>query len=75
MAGYSLVIDRGGSSPLWEVPSISGLVVLSSLRKQIESAIRRTLINSIPLWPLHQLLHPGPCPVIVPVLTSFDEEL
>jgi hypothetical protein len=56
------------------VPSISGLVVLSSIRKQAEQAKGSKPVSNIPPWPLHQLLPPGSCPVRVPVLTSFGDE-
>ena len=50
------------------------LVVLSSLRKQAEQAMRSKPVSSTPPWSLHQLLPLGSCPVWVPVLTSFSDE-
>jgi hypothetical protein len=38
--------------------TISGLVVLGSIRKQAEQASGSKLVSNIPPWPLHQLLHP-----------------
>jgi hypothetical protein len=42
----------GGASPK--------LVVLGSVRKQAEQARGSKPVSSIPPWPLHQLLPPGP---------------
>jgi hypothetical protein len=38
--------------------TISGLVVLSSIREQDEQARGSKLVKNILLWPLHQLLLP-----------------
>jgi hypothetical protein len=38
--------------------TISGLVVLSSIREQAEQARGGKLVRNIPPWPLHQLLLP-----------------
>jgi hypothetical protein len=38
--------------------TISGLVVLGSIRKQTEQARGSKPVNNIPPWPLHQLLLP-----------------
>jgi hypothetical protein len=38
--------------------TISGLVVLGSIRKQAEQAQRSKPVSNIPPWPLHQLLLP-----------------
>jgi hypothetical protein len=38
--------------------TISGLVVLGSIRKQAEQARRSKPVSNIPPWPLHQLLLP-----------------
>jgi hypothetical protein len=38
--------------------TISGLVVLGSVRKHAEQASGRKPVSSIPPWPLHQLLLP-----------------
>ena len=43
--------------------TISGLVVLGSIRKLAEQARGSELVSSIPPWPLPQLLPPGSCPV------------
>jgi hypothetical protein len=39
--------------------TISGLVVLSSIRKHAEQASGNKPVKNIPPWPLHQLLLPG----------------
>ena len=36
--------------------TISGLVVLGSIREQVEQARGGKPVKNIPLWPLHQLL-------------------
>ena len=36
--------------------TISGLVVLGSIRKQAEQASGNKSVKNIPPWPLHQLL-------------------
>ena len=38
--------------------TISGLVVLGSIREQAEQARRSKLVKNIPPWSLHQLLLP-----------------
>jgi hypothetical protein len=38
--------------------TISGLVVLGSIRKQTEHAMGSKPVSNIPPWPLHQLLLP-----------------
>ena len=50
--------------------TISGLVVLDSIREQAEQARGSKPVRNIPPWPLHQLL----LPACVPVLTSFGDE-
>jgi hypothetical protein len=50
-----LVIKAGG--PLVG-GNISGLVVLGSIRKQVEQASGGKPVKNIPPWPLHQLLLP-----------------
>ena len=52
---YQLVIKKGG--PLVG-GVISGLVVLSFIRKQAEQTRRRKPVSNIPPWPLYQLLLP-----------------
>ena len=49
-------------------------MVLGSIRKQTEGAIRRKPVSTTPLWPLHQLLPPRPCPAWVLDWISFDDE-
>jgi hypothetical protein len=39
--------------------TVSGLVVLGSIREQTEQARRGKPVKNIPLWPLHQLLIPN----------------
>jgi hypothetical protein len=39
--------------------AIPGLVVLGSIRKQVEQARGSNPVSSIPPWSLHQLLPPG----------------
>jgi hypothetical protein len=51
---------------------IPGMVVLGSRRKQAEQAMRSKPESSISPWPLHQLLPPGFCPILVLVLTYFN---
>jgi hypothetical protein len=53
-----LVIKRGG--PLVG-GTISGLVVLGSLREQAEQARGGKPVSNIPPWPLHQLPLPALC--------------
>jgi hypothetical protein len=56
--------------------AIPGLIVLGSIKKQAEQSKRRSKpVSSTPPWPLHQSLPLASCPVGVPVLTSFDDEL
>jgi hypothetical protein len=38
--------------------TISGLVVLGSIREQAEKARRSKPVRNIPPWPLHQVLFP-----------------
>jgi hypothetical protein len=38
--------------------TISGLVVLGSIREQVEQARGSKTVKNIPPWPLHQLLLP-----------------
>jgi hypothetical protein len=40
---------------------IPGLVVLGSIRKQAEQAMKSKPVSSIPPWPLHRPLSPGSC--------------
>ena len=41
---------------------IPRLVVLGSIRKQVEQAIRNNSVSSTPPWPLHQLVTQGSYP-------------
>jgi hypothetical protein len=54
--------------------AIPRLVVLGSIRKYAEQAMRSKPVSSTPLWPLRWLLPPGSCPVSVPLLVSFSDE-
>jgi hypothetical protein len=53
---FSQLVVKGG------VPlvggTISGLVVLDSIREQAEQARVRKPVSNVPPWPLHQLLLP-----------------
>jgi hypothetical protein len=49
----------GGPRPLWVGGAILELVVLGSMRKQAEQAIRSKPVSSTPPRPLHQLLLPA----------------
>ena len=50
-----LVIKQGGPIVGGAIP---GLVVLDSIRKQVEQARGNKPVSNIPPWPLHQLLLP-----------------
>ena len=50
-----LVIKVGGPIVGGAIP---GLVILGSIRKQIEQARESKPVRNTPLWPLHQLLIP-----------------
>jgi hypothetical protein len=52
-----------------------GDVILGSITKQDKQAMASKPVSSTHTRPLHQLLPPGSCPVWVPVLTSFSDEL
>ena len=41
---------------------ISGQVILGFIRKQAVKAMGSKTVSRTPLWPLHQLLPPGPFP-------------
>jgi hypothetical protein len=43
--------------------AIPKLVVLGSIRKQAEQAMRSKLVSSTPPWLLCQLLPPSSCPI------------
>ena len=53
---------------------IPGLVVLSSIRKQAEQAMRSKPVSSTPPWSLLQVLPLRFLPCI-PILTSLDDGL
>jgi hypothetical protein len=50
-------------------------LVLGSIRKPTEQAMRRKSVSSTPPWLLYQLLPPGSCPASVPAPTAFHELL
>jgi hypothetical protein len=50
------ISDQGGGPLVGG--TISGLVVLGSIREQIEQAMGSKPVRNIPPWPLHQLLLP-----------------
>jgi hypothetical protein len=43
--------------------AIPGSVVLGSIRQQAEQAKESKPVSNTCVWPLHQLLPPGSCPV------------
>ena len=51
------------------------LVVLGSIGKQVEQAMRSKVVSNIPPWHLHQLFNSGSFPVCVPVWTAFSDGL
>jgi hypothetical protein len=53
---FSQLVIKGGGPLVGG--AISGLVVLSSIRKQAEQARGSKPVCNIPPWPLHQLLLP-----------------
>jgi hypothetical protein len=53
---FSQFVIKGGGPLVGG--TISGLVVLGSIRKQAEQASGSKPVSSIPPWPLHQLLLP-----------------
>jgi hypothetical protein len=56
LQGIFSISDQGGRSLVGG--TISGLVVLGSIREQAEQARGSKPVKSIPPWPLHQLLLP-----------------
>ena len=58
-----------GEDPAYVAGVISGLVVLGSVRKQAEQAMRSKPVSSTPPLPPHQLLPPGSC--LVEFLSSL----
>jgi hypothetical protein len=60
---------KGPSHFEWEP---HGLVVLGSIRKKSEQAMRNKPVSSIPPQPLHPLLPAGSCSDGVPALASLD---
>jgi hypothetical protein len=67
--------DQSVRAQLMVSGAIPGLVVLGSLTKQTEQAMRSKPVSSIPRRPLHQLLPPYFCPACVPALTSSKNRL
>jgi hypothetical protein len=55
--------------------TIPGLVILSSIRKQNEQAMKSKPVSINLPWPPHQPLPPGSCPVSVTVLTFFNDKV
>jgi hypothetical protein len=53
---FSQLVIKGERPLVGE--TISGLVVLGSIREQAEQASGGKLVRNIPPWPLHQLLLP-----------------
>jgi hypothetical protein len=51
--------DQWGRAPLIVDGTIPRLVILGSIRKQVEQAMRSKPVSSTPPWPLHQLLPLG----------------
>ena len=51
------------------------VVVLGSLRKQSEQALRSKPVSSNPPWPLHQLLLLGSYPELVSAFSAFDTDI
>ena len=54
--------------------AIPGLVILGTIRKQSEQAMKNKPVSSTNPWHLYQLLPPDSCIACVPVLTSSDDE-
>ena len=50
--------------------AVPELVVLGSIRKQAEQAMRSESVSNTPVWPLHQLLTPGSCPEFLSLFPS-----
>ena len=70
-SSFSISDQCGGAQAILG-GAIPGMVVLGSRRKQAEQAMRSKPESSISPWPLHQLLPPGFCPILVLVLTYFN---
>ncbi len=56
---FSQLVIKGGGPLVGG--TISGLVVLGSIREQAEQARGNKPVRNIPPWPLHQLLLPALC--------------
>jgi hypothetical protein len=54
--------------------TVPGLMLLGSIRRQVEQAMGNKPGSIISLWALHQLQPPGSCPVCVPLVTSINDE-
>ena len=55
--------------------AIPGLLVLISMRKEMEQAMGSKLVSSTPQWPLHQLPPPGSYPACISARTAFEDSL
>lgn len=56
------------------IGAIPQLIVLCSIRKQAQQAMRSKPASQTPQWPLYQLLTLGYCPGYVPVLASIHDK-
>lgn len=70
-----LVIDWWGRAQIIVCANIPWLVILGSIRKQTDQALRSNLVSSTIPWPLHQLLLPGSRHNWILVLTYFNDKL
>ena len=75
LEGSFLISDWWGRAQPVVGGFIPGMVVSGSLREQTEQAMGASQVNSIPPQPVPQLLLPGSCPVLIPVLSSFFDGL
>jgi hypothetical protein len=60
---FSQLVSEVGRAHLLVSGAIPGLVVLLSIRKQVEQGRVSKLVNSTPPWLLCRFLPPGSCPV------------
>jgi len=58
---FSRLVSSGGGPIVGG--TIPGLVVLGSIRKQVEQVRESKPVSNIPPWPLHHLLPPSSYPV------------
>jgi hypothetical protein len=56
---FSQLVIKGGGPIVGD--AIPGLVILGSIRKQVEQARGSKPVSNISLWPLHQSLLPALC--------------